>query len=561
MTLLGPSILPPKPGGKTNVSLSIRDGDRLVHIGTAQDYGVCHGKTFRGLKCKEAIDLRRGCYCSVHAKQALANTASTCSAIRKQPARVGSAAAGNNANANMKRNQQLQQSRPASRVHQMKLSHTSSSSSAANHWLAKQMEHVNRNPRAESSSLSTTSKRHAIVHNSYAKSSSKSNNNVKGSTAAAAAEVDNVFSSIEFPAAPPGYRASNGNSSMNLKNAPKHMNASSRDRFAKKSSNDSNQSSLSCTNDDHLGNMLGRGGRRKSLSSSSSDQSRRGGGVNNNKRAGPGSLSMYTKSSANNNQPTTRRDFNDRTISNNNKKARASLSTICGGLDGQVFVPQPSRVLFGVSSAATKTAAPANNTTTSTNNNGAASTCNLSQSRAEELMEKQRALAEALQKRKRGGKVTPDNTVRNSTPLQKSSSPRSIADALFDGMDVPGSANETLSATSKFASEAEAEQYASSRLIVTELEKKEMLSDMRKSKKQEANHPTGLKTQWFCATCNSRTSFKPRDCVRARHPIRRERSIIRAPEKDSAAAKKTKIAKDRSLTLGSGLEWSGYRGI
>ena len=64
--ILCPKVFLSKGGSETSVSFSIRDSDRLVLTGTALDFGICEGKSFRGIKCKKPVDLRRGKYCSCH---------------------------------------------------------------------------------------------------------------------------------------------------------------------------------------------------------------------------------------------------------------------------------------------------------------------------------------------------------------------------------------------------------------------------------------------------------------------------------------------------------------
>ena len=74
---------------------------------------------------------------------------------------------------------------------------------------------------------------------------------------------------------------------------------------------------------------------------------------------------------------------------------------------------------------------------------------------------------------------------------------------------------------------------------------------------------------WSCRSCKKTTPFKPASCIRAGHDVRQRREL--KEDRRSANSSSLGLRKDRldrhgrddeegGLTLGSGLEWSGWRG-
>ena len=227
-----------------------------------------------------------------------------------------------------------------------------------------------------------------------------------------------------------------------------------------------------------------------------------------------------------------------------------SLASIAGGnLNGQVYVPPPSAILFGKK----------NNVKSENLNNRPhriVSGNQASEQRKEAILKKQKEL------------VSGSGSKRFDTPVQgmvkstqfsnkKKSSPTSVGDALFDTIEIHD-LEKAMTATSKFANEAMAEQYAQSRMVVTELEKKEALTENRNKK----NTNKVVHTKWVCSVCSRTTSYQPKDCIRSNHPIRIERSLskLKKDVPDNVKSKKNIGDKDDALRLASGLEWSGWKG-
>jgi hypothetical protein len=128
-----------------------------------------------------------------------------------------------------------------------------------------------------------------------------------------------------------------------------------------------------------------------------------------------------------------------------------------------------------------------------------------------------------------------------------------------------------LNAKSRFASAATAEEYARARSVVQQLEAQE--SEIEKRKERAEKNKTGstaskaasiVTTGWVCKTCKAKSPIEPRRCVHAGHDVRQQRELKdRKSEIGSRNYRMERHGKedtDGGLTLGSGLEWSGWRG-
>jgi hypothetical protein len=144
------------------------------------------------------------------------------------------------------------------------------------------------------------------------------------------------------------------------------------------------------------------------------------------------------------------------------------------------------------------------------------------------------------------------------TQKDKTSLKETLKENLFGSAFDTIPKEEIISAKSQFASEADAEAYALSRKVVSELEEKEFQAINKKASQQQENS-NKIEKEWLCVTCKKSFSMKPMACLRMNHPLQVQRKIretkTRAEERLLLTEKK---AEDGGLVLGSGLEWSRF---
>jgi hypothetical protein len=236
------------------------------------------------------------------------------------------------------------------------------------------------------------------------------------------------------------------------------------------------------------------------------------------------------------------------------------------GYDGYVPVPKPNTILFR----------PRSNEHAMRNNTATPSPTSLSSS---VILERQKNLAELL---KRQAPIANDNTKLISQRLSKSTNALSVKGtsgefaSIFGQIDngiqqQSSSLNDIANARSRFASAVDAQEYTRARAIVQALELREESSNngTRKTKKdpsqaKDAPRVAIVTAGWSCRTCQKVTSYKPSACLRVNHDVQQRREL-----KDERGTKKSATTglssrKDQlineGLILGSGLEWSGWRG-
>lgn len=239
------------------------------------------------------------------------------------------------------------------------------------------------------------------------------------------------------------------------------------------------------------------------------------------------------------------------------------------GYDGSVQVPKASS-LFRKSAFSAQVGSSSN-----ANKKPAAS----------DILEKQKTLAQLLQQKKQGvvNSKTEDLLSRlSSRRVQPSSltgqSSRNNFASTFGDFDNDSNRDSLLCAQSRFASAANAQEYARARGRVQELEMKEFEMDKRKQRTgtaknggkpsdaaSEATNNAGIVTAgWICRSCKKKTPFKPVGCIRARHDVQQQRELKnRISSVGSTKERLERHGKDSDeggMTLGSGVEWSGYRG-
>jgi hypothetical protein len=246
------------------------------------------------------------------------------------------------------------------------------------------------------------------------------------------------------------------------------------------------------------------------------------------------------------------------------------------GYDGSVQVPKPNTILFR----------PRPTEHAMRNNTVTPSPTSLSSS---VILERQKNLAELL---KRQTPIANDNKTSISERLNKSTNTSSVRGSSVRGtvgefasvfgqndngiQQQSSSLNDIANARSRFASAVDAQEYTRARAIVQALELREESATrssnngMKKKTKKESSQAKDLPrvaivtAGWTCRTCQKVTPYKPSACVRINHDVQQRREL-----KDERGTKKSATTglssrKDQlineGLILGSGLEWSGWRG-
>ena len=235
------------------------------------------------------------------------------------------------------------------------------------------------------------------------------------------------------------------------------------------------------------------------------------------------------------------------------------------GYDGSVRVPKPNATLFR---SRTTEHAMRNNTVTPS----PSSSSSLSSS---VILERQRNLAELL--KRHTPIIANDKKKSISQRLNESTNASSIKVGEFastfgtidDGIHQQSSLNDIANARSRFASAVDAQEYTRARAVIQALELQEESSNGTKRTKKDSSQAKDaprvaiVTAGWTCRTCQKVTQYKPTSCLRVNHDVRQRREL-----KDERVTKKSVTGlssrKDQlmneGLTLGSGLEWSGWRG-
>ena len=224
-------------------------------------------------------------------------------------------------------------------------------------------------------------------------------------------------------------------------------------------------------------------------------------------------------------------------VSHTKKKQRA-VNTAGGGFNGSVPVPKPSRIFQS------RTPKVIARTTTSTVQAEIAK---------DKIIEAQSKLAQKLKEKAvalNGRKASSSGA--KSVQVKRPQDGKSFLDALGDIDE-----DAVLKAKSKFAKEADAEHYARSRRIVTELEQQEALREKKENKKENAKK-NRMNKEWVCRTCGGvKFKSKPNNCVRAGHNVKLVRQINSTLSKTEERTKlHDRNIDDGGLRLGAGLEWS-----
>ena len=136
-------------------------------------------------------------------------------------------------------------------------------------------------------------------------------------------------------------------------------------------------------------------------------------------------------------------------------------------------------------------------------------------------------------------------------------------DDIFAGLEDLDRAD-AIAAKSSYQPEADAEHYARSRQAVNDLEHKETQKnarDERKKKQMKGRDEKVIQVQWICTSCGKESASQLVLCQKMGHKVKKKRSIKQATTKEESRDRlNKKRAEDGGLQLGSGLEWSGFRG-
>jgi rubrerythrin len=229
---------------------------------------------------------------------------------------------------------------------------------------------------------------------------------------------------------------------------------------------------------------------------------------------------------------------------NNSKKRARVLNTDTGGFDGTVPIPKPKQFVLRQAVAATS--------------RGGVPVSSRHESTAVDILSRQQQIAEQVRAQKAAGGE--EKSISSKARKQRpGTSPRKQTFESVFGTVNAEDLDRVANAKSHFEDEANAQEYARSRRVVTELEKEEEAESHAKGKKTR-NETGSILKAWHCRTCGRSFSQKPIGCMRLHHNIKVERKM---KETATIAEQRTtlmeKSVEDGGLKLGSGLEWSRYR--
>ena len=517
VAVLAPTILPPKRGGTTSVSLSVNSADQIVHVGTAQDYGVCAGMVrtrregrFVDARCTKFVDRRCGQFCQAHRRQGLQQQVGGGNGMASSSAASSSGAA-----AGLKKNATfLQQFRAEGRSNSAGIP---GNNNVASNCQQGNLSSSSRGGMQSSSNLASALAAAGMDHGATGSIGA-------GNMPAAVASSTNAMLQQQ------------GGGRKSTLNAPRHMVKTSIPGASRISTANSIPRAA-------VGAAASTKLKRPPLTRAGKDvfgDTMRRGQVG--AKAAAARTSLVPKA----------------------KPKERKVATF-GGYSGSVQVPKPSRSLFGdapVSSGMPQHLA------------GSASVAVTPSPNPAELRERQRRVAEQMRKRKHdgsiggssGGGVT--NPYLRGAPKAATSgriggSTQGRMDDIFAGLEDLDRAD-AIAAKSAYQSEADAEQYARSRQTVNDLERKETQKnarDERKKKQMKGRDEKAIQVQWICTTCGRESASPLVLCQTKDHKVKKKRTIKEATTKEESRDKlNKKRAEDGGLQLGSGLEWSGFRG-
>ncbi|KAL3804046.1 hypothetical protein HJC23_006437 [Cyclotella cryptica] len=520
VAVLGPIVMPPKKddkstSGTTSVSLSVSDPRQILLIGKCIDCDRCKGTTrkrtmsdfgnpkFEDVRCGALIDLRMGAYCSTHKRQGLSSSG--------QGSNHGNGAKKNNTANNLTF---MQKQRLVS----------SFNSKKEGLQVGKRNDLVTSSVNSEirgtaSSRLSEALSQAGLSYNPYSNAQS-------------------AFFNEPTTNSHPQQQI--------LKRAPLHMKKSTL-------SNTTHNMLAGLNNDaEQRVNPYKPTKTKQATTIKTKTAEDILGAALKRKRQKTEGLSSLTKSK--------------QLVQTANKRPMKVFHT--EGYDGSVPVPKPSSTLFKNASSVHC----ANNAPTQSAPRG------LPANEAQCIIDRQKNLADLLKEQKgntpalacaRGANLSSKLRINNLKVREDDPFATFFGNDPFSTQSLNRDA--ILNAKSRFASAATAEEYTRARSVVQQLEVQESEIDKRKERAEKNNTGSSasapasiVTTGWVCKTCKTKSLMEPLRCVRAGHDVRQQREL---KEKKSAVGSRNyrmerhgKEDTDGGLTLGSGLEWSGWRG-
>ena len=218
------------------------------------------------------------------------------------------------------------------------------------------------------------------------------------------------------------------------------------------------------------------------------------------------------------------------------------VNTVGCGLDGAVVVPKPSQLF----NKPPTTMMSRESCSTSTNDV-------LLEDQEKAIKERQSLMAQTM----RNGQSS------HTAPSNKfTSKGKSVVsgNAFLDSIQVDN-VEDILNAKSRFAMEADAEEYVKNRRRVVELESMESKQATRKRLAPEKENQK-IQREWVCFSCPNRPRFScpPKPCINSGHRVTIKRVIKETMTKEDERSKQNEMAaKEGGLMLGQGLEWSTNR--
>ncbi len=551
VAFVGMSLLPMKDnyGKETRISFSVNDVDQVVWVGKALDYGVCAGHVLsrngngynssyqnnynqggggggggEKRRCQNYVDLRIAKFCQYHIKQQMQTTNS----------KVSSSSSSSKSVSTSSRNVTKHK---LNAIQAMKLTRAET---------ALKRQAVNSNRFASTTTSSSSSTSHNTTVQSEQSNSMTMVMPMHGSKSLARSVVTNVAGRSISDSVATNNSAVNKihiEYSRRMMNVPKHMTKGQSLQAHQRKENVKggrvqNPYNTSARNSAAM----------KCKSTSKPEETKQS--MNN---SGDILGSVLMTSSKKSELVKRRNNESSKSLVNKYQKKRKTVQAHTEGFDGQVFIPKPNKLFARKtmpSHMMTTSISPLNSTnefapvTPSPDNKAA-------------MMDKQRSVAEKMRlSRLNAGK---NHMSKITTQVLSSKAAVDKNDFLGFGSMDDSQREKLLSSKSKYDMEANAELFAKSRNVLTELEKKETSQDKKKSKNAKDHKDCMINKLWFCATCKRKTRARPAVCIRQNHavkPIRELKQKQTTVEKRSGLS--TKAVGDGGLVLGAGLEWSGW---
>jgi hypothetical protein len=220
---------------------------------------------------------------------------------------------------------------------------------------------------------------------------------------------------------------------------------------------------------------------------------------------------------------------------------KRAINRDSGGFDGSVEVPKPNK-LFRAKALLTN----------QHTNHAAVKQQALDKANMDSVLENQRLVAERQNENTQTlqGRLSKLNKARGT----KQTCDDALKESLFskvDSMDM----SKVMDQKSRFADEAEAEEYARSRRIVTDLERREEQKKLIEEKKKKASgaslKESSIQKEWVCATCKRTTKTRPVICLRVKHNVSLKRDV-----KTSATVTEKRLKLDEKSVEDGGLRGS-----